>query len=92
MPPEGFSLNLDSTVFQRSGDTGSTRGAATFLTEALTIMPAHWKLRTVRADSGLFENALLTFLEARGIPLHRRRPPHPDRQTPSRRTRHLDPY
>jgi hypothetical protein len=31
-------------------------------------MPGHWKLRTVRADSGFFENALLTFLEARGIP------------------------
>jgi hypothetical protein len=31
-------------------------------------MPAHWKLRTVRADSGFFENALLTFLEERAIP------------------------
>ena len=107
-PPEGFSLDLDSTVFQRSGNqegakrgynpsrpgrnshhpllaflaeaplvlhawlrcgnTGSARGAAAFLTEALALMPAHWKLRTVRADSGFFENALLTFLEARGIP------------------------
>ena len=27
-----------------------------------------WNLRTVRADSGFFENALLTFLEALGIP------------------------
>jgi hypothetical protein len=108
MPPEGFSLDLDSTVFQRSGNqegakrgynpsrpgrnshhpllaflaeaplvlhawlrcgnTGSARGAAAFLTEAFALMPTHWKLRTVRADSGFFENALLIFLEARGIP------------------------
>ncbi len=108
MPPEGFSLDLDSTVFQRSGNqegakrvynpsrpgrnrhhpllaflteaplvlhawlrsgnTRSARGAVAFLTEALTLMPAHWKLRTVRADSGFFENTLLTFLEARGLP------------------------
>ncbi len=39
-----------------------------FLTEAFALMPAHWKLRTVRADSGFFENPLLTFLEALGIP------------------------
>ena len=52
----------------RCGNTGSARGAAAFLTEAFALMPAHWKLRTVRADSGFFENALLTFLEARGIP------------------------
>lgn len=107
-PPEGFSLDLDSTVFQRSGsqegakrgynpsrpgrhshhpllaflaeaplvlhawlrcgNTGSARGAAAFLSEALALMPSHWKLRTVRADSGFFENALLSFLESRGIP------------------------
>lgn len=107
-PAEGFSLDLDSTVFQRSGsqegakrgynpsrpgrhshhpllaflaeaplvlhvwlrsgNTGSARGAVAFLTEALALMPTRWKLRTVRADSGFFENALLSFLEARGIP------------------------
>ena len=108
MPTEGFSLDLDSTVFQRSGNqegakrgynpsrpgrhshhpliaflaeaplvlhawlrsgnTGSARGAVAFLTEAFALMPSHWRLRTVRADSGFFENSLLTFLEARGIP------------------------
>ena len=31
-------------------------------------MPATWKLRTIRADSGFFEDALLSFLEARAIP------------------------
>jgi hypothetical protein len=31
-------------------------------------MPALWKLRTVWADPGFFENAPLTFLEARWIP------------------------
>jgi hypothetical protein len=31
-------------------------------------MPADWKLRTVRADSGFFDNTLLSFLEARAIP------------------------
>jgi hypothetical protein len=91
VPNEGFSLDLDSTVFQRSGNqqgakrgynparpgrnshhpllaflaeaplvlhawlrsgnTGSAGGATAFLTEALALMPAHWKLRAVRADS-----------------------------------------
>ena len=108
LPPEGFSLDLDSTVFQRSGNqegakrgynpsrpgrhshhpliaflaeaplvlhawlrsgnTGSARGAVAFLTEAFALMPANWKLRTIRADSGFFENSLLSFLEAKGIP------------------------
>jgi hypothetical protein len=108
VPPEGFSLDLDSTVFQRNGNqqgarrgynpsrpgrhshhpliaflaeaplvlhawlrcgnTGSARGAAAFLSEAFALMPAGWKLRVVRADSGFFENALLTFLESLGIP------------------------
>jgi hypothetical protein len=31
-------------------------------------MPATLKLRTIRADSGFFEDALLSFLEARAIP------------------------
>jgi len=108
IPAQGFSLDLDSTVFQRSGqqegakrgynptrpgrhshhpllaflaeaplvlhawlrsgNTGTARGVTAFLTEAFALMPAGWKLRTVRADSGFFENALLSFLEARGIP------------------------
>ena len=39
-----------------------------FLTEALALMPAIWKLRTVRADSGFFDDALLGFLVVRDIP------------------------
>jgi hypothetical protein len=108
LPADGFSLDLDSTVFQRSGhqegakkgynparpgrlshhpllaflaeaplvlhawlrsgNTGTARGAVAFLTESLSLMPASWKLRCVRADSGFFDNALLSFLEARAIP------------------------
>jgi hypothetical protein len=108
VPQEGFSLDLDSTIFQRSGhqegakrgynptrpgrhshhpllaflaeaplvlhawlrsgNTGSARGVVAFLQEAIALLPAHWKLRTVRADSGFFENAFLTFLEAQRIP------------------------
>jgi hypothetical protein len=52
----------------RSGNTGTARGVVAFLTEALLLMPAAWKLRTVRADSGFFDNTLLSFLEARAIP------------------------
>jgi len=47
----------------RSGNTGTACGVTGFLTEALAVIPGGWKLRTVRADSGFFENALLTFLE-----------------------------
>jgi len=106
-PPEGFSLDLDSTIFQRSGsqqgaakgynpqrpgrnshhpllavlaeapcilhawlrsgNTGASRGIAEFLKEALALLPAGWKVRTVRADSGFFAQELLEFLEARGL-------------------------
>ena len=48
--------------------TGTARGVTAFLTEARALLPAGWNLRTVLADSGFFENALLTFLEALGIP------------------------
>jgi len=108
VPEQGFSLDLDSTVFQRSGrqegakrgynpsrpgrhshhpllaflaeaplvlhawlrsgNAGTARGVTAFLSEALALMPTSWKLRTVRADSGFFENAFLTFLEANQIP------------------------
>jgi hypothetical protein len=107
-PAGGFSLDLDSTVFQRSGrqqgaakgynprrpgrnshhpllavlaeapfvlhgwlrsgNTGAAKGAAAFLSEALALLPAGWKLRCVRADSGFFEDALLSFLEQRCLP------------------------
>lgn len=104
-PLEGFSLDLDSTIFQRSGgqegaakgynaqrkgrkshhpllavlaeapcilhgwlrsgNTSAGRGVCAFLSEALSMMPAHWKLRTIRADSGFFFQEFLEFLEER---------------------------
>ena len=107
-PAGGFSLDLDSTVFQRtgrqqgaakgynprrpgrnshhpllavlaevpfvlhgwrrSGNTGAARGVVAFLCEALALLPKGWAIRGVRADSGFFEEALLSFLEARGLP------------------------
>lgn len=108
LPVPGWSLDLDSTVFQRSGHqqgaergynpsrpgrhthhpllavlaeaplvlhgwlrsgkAGSARGVVPFLQEALALMPADWKLRTVRADSGFFDQTLLSFLEERSLP------------------------
>jgi hypothetical protein len=107
-PPEGFSLDLDSTIFQRSGqqegaakgynphrpgrkshhpllavlaeapcilhgwlrsgNTSASRGVSAFLREALTLLPAGWKVRCVRADSGFFAEELLEFLEDRKLP------------------------
>lgn len=107
-PAEGFSLDLDSTIFNReghqegaakgynprrpgrkshhpllaalaeapfilhawlrSGNTAAGRGVIAFLTEALAQLPAGWRIRTVRADSGFFDQALLAFLEQRGLP------------------------
>jgi hypothetical protein len=108
VPAQGWSFDLDSTVFQRSGHqegaergynparrgrhthhpllavlaeapmilhgwlrsgkAGSARGVVPFLQEALALMPEDWKLRTVRADSGFFDQALLGFLEERSLP------------------------
>lgn len=108
VPAPGWSLDLDSTVFQRSGHqegaergynpsrpgrhthhpllavlaeapmilhgwlrsgkAGSARGVVPFLQEALALMPADWRLRTVRADSGFFDQALPGFLEGRSLP------------------------
>jgi len=107
-PGKGFTLDLDSTIFQRegtqegaakgynprrpgrlshhpllavlaeapfilhawlrSGNTSSARGITQFLQEALALLPANWRLRSVRADSGFFENGLLTFLEGLFLP------------------------
>lgn len=107
VPAEGWSLDMDSTVFQRSGHqegaergynpsrpgrhthhpllavlaeapmilhgwlrsgkAGSARGVVPFLQEALALMPPTWSLRTVRADSGFFDQALLGFLEERSL-------------------------
>ncbi len=52
----------------RGGNTGSARGVTAFLSEALALLPASWKLRTVRTDSGFFQNDMLRFLEERNIP------------------------
>lgn len=108
MPADGFSIDLDSTVFQRSGrqegarkgynparpgrhshhpllafiseaplvlhawlrsgNSSSACGVVAFLMEALALLPKHWKIRTLRADSGFFEDDLLSFLEERNLP------------------------
>ena len=52
----------------RSGNTGASRGVVPFLQEALALLPEGMGLRTVRADSGFFEEALLRFLEERKLP------------------------
>jgi len=52
----------------RSGNTGAAKGVVPFLQEALALMPEGWTIRCVRADSGFFEEALLGFLEQRGLP------------------------
>ncbi len=51
-----------------SGKAGSARGVVPFLQEALALMPTDGRLRTVRADSGFFDQALLGFLEERALP------------------------
>ena len=110
LPPreEGFSLDLDSTVFERygeqegslkghnprkhgrpshhpllavlaeahlilhgwlrSGNCGTSRGVVEFLEEALALWQQRQKIRLVRADSGFFDDKLLTFLEQRCLP------------------------
>jgi len=52
----------------RRGDTSAGRGVIAFLTEALSLLPGGWSVRTVRADSGFFDGAFLDFLEARHLP------------------------
>jgi hypothetical protein len=52
----------------RSGNTGPARGVVAFLQEALALLPEGTWIRTVRADSGFFDQALLEFLEARALP------------------------
>lgn len=105
---EGYSLDLDSTVFERygwqegsrkgynprkpgrrshhpllavlaeatfvlhgwlrSGNTSSAQGAVSFLREALALLPARIRIRTIRADSGFFDQKLLQFLEENHLP------------------------
>jgi len=105
---EGYSLDLDSTVFERygeqegslkghnprkhgrpshhpllavlaeahfvlhgwlrSGNCGTSRGVVEFLEEALALWQQRQKIRLVRADSGFFDDKLLSFLEQRCLP------------------------
>jgi hypothetical protein len=51
----------------RRGDT-TARGVSAFLTEALSLLPSGWTVRTLRADSGFFDGAFLGFLEERRLP------------------------
>lgn len=106
--PEGYTLDLDSTVFERygeqegslkghnprkhgrpshhpllavlseahfllhgwlrSGNCGTARGVVEFLKEALALWGQRQKIRLLRADSGFFEDLLLSFLEQLQIP------------------------
>jgi hypothetical protein len=106
--PEGYTLDLDSTVFERygqqegslkghnprkhgrpshhpllavlseahfllhgwlrSGNCGTSRGVEEFLKEALALWGLREKIRLLRADSGFFEDKLLSFLEQRLLP------------------------
>ena len=106
--PEGYSLDLDSTVFERygkqegarrgynpkkpgrashhpllavlgeayfvlhgwlrSGNCRSSRGVVEFLKEALARLGGRQRIRVVRADSGFFDQELLSFLEERELP------------------------
>lgn len=105
---EGYTLDLDSTVFERygkqegslkghnprkhgrpshhpllavlgeahfllhgwlrSGNCGTSRGAEEFLKEALALWGQRQKIRLLRADSGFFDDKLLSFLEQRRLP------------------------
>jgi hypothetical protein len=104
---QGYSLDLDSTVFERygvqqgakkgfnpkkrgrpshhpllavlaeayfvlhgwlrSGNCSSARGAVEFLKEAMALLGGRHKIRVVRADSGFFDDDLLSFLEGRHL-------------------------
>src|SRR6202049_974844 len=106
--PEGYPLDLDSTVFERygkqegslkghnprkhgrpshhpllavlseahfllhgwlrSGNCGTSRGVEEFLKEAIALWGQRAKIRLLRADSGFFDDKLLSFLEQRLLP------------------------
>lgn len=51
----------------RAGNTGAGRGVVAVLQEALALLPQAMKIRCVRADSGFFDQKLLSFFEERGI-------------------------
>jgi hypothetical protein len=52
----------------RSGNCGTSRGVEEFLKEALALWGQRQKIRLLRADSGFFDDKLLSFLEQRGLP------------------------
>ena len=52
----------------RGGNCGAARGVAEFLQEALALWGQRQTIRLVRADSGFFEDKLLSFLEQRSLP------------------------
>lgn len=51
----------------RSGNCGPARGAVEFLKEALALGSQPLPIRVVRADSGFFDDKLLSFLEQRSL-------------------------
>ena len=51
----------------RSGNCGPSRGVVEFLKEALALLGNRRLLRAVRADSGFFDDTLLSFLEERTL-------------------------
>ena len=107
-PLPGYSLDLDSTVFERygrqqgslkghnprkhgrpshhpllavlaephfvlhgwlrSGNCGPARGVVEFLKEALALGSQRLPIRMVRADSGFFDDKLLSFLQQQCLP------------------------
>ena len=58
----------DIAGWLRSGNTEAARGVVPFLQEALVLLPEGMWIRCVRADSGFFEEAILSFLEERKLP------------------------
>jgi DDE family transposase len=52
----------------RSGNCGTSRGVEEFLKEALALWGQRAKIRLLRADSGFFDDQLLSFLEQRLLP------------------------
>ena len=52
----------------RSGNCGTSRGVEEFLKEALALWGQREKIRLLRADSGFFDDKLLSFLEQRLLP------------------------
>jgi Transposase DDE domain len=51
----------------RSGNCSSARGVVEFLKEGLAWLGPRHRIRVVRADSGFFDDKLLSFLEQREL-------------------------